>query len=566
MGIKAYEGESGRSLAARYESISPDHVFATIVDLFPSPPGTILDVGAGSGRDAAWLARKGYTVLAIDPSETMRKEGQERHKEAQVQWLNDSLPELKEVYRVGPSFDAIFVSAVWMHVLPSKRKRAFRKLVGLLKPGAKLFISLRLGPVDQQRSMFPVSSEEIISLAQSNGMSVAYQGNRPDVWGRPGLLWEQLVLHLHDDGTDALPILRHVVLNDAKSSTYKLGLLRSVARAADGSQGMAQHNYEGEVAIPLGLVALNWLRLYHPLINSGLPQTPGNQGIGGLGFIKSDAWQVVSELVPTDFRVGARFVGDRAKAVHQSIREAAATITRMPAYYMTYPGSDKPIFPVSRGKTKRINNQLVIDEDYLFSFGEMRIPANIWRTMVRFDAWIEPALVAEWVRLMQNYAQKQGREVDPAVIYRAMQWLDPSRDVNFVRDHTKRLMQAKPVHCIWSGKRLREANFDIDHCLSWAAWPCADLWNLLPTNSTINRKKRDRLPSAEMLDISSDRIMEWWNRAWFENEIVEKRFYIEAKASLPLFSESLDLENIFDGLKKRRFAIRADHQIAEWTV
>ena len=566
MSIEAYEGESGRTLAARYETISPEQLFSAVVDLFPPIPAAILDIGAGSGRDATWFAGKGYTVLATEPSETMREVGQEIHQGSQVQWLDDSLPELKEVYRVGTSFDAIFVSAVWMHVKPSMRKRVIRKLAGLLKPGGKIFISLRLGPVDRARSMYPVSVEEIISLAQSNGMSVAYQGNRPDVWGRPGLSWEQLVLHLHDDGTDALPILRHVVLNDAKSSTYKLGLLRSVARAADGSQGMAQHNYEGVVAIPLGLVALNWLRLYHPLINSGLPQTPGNQGIGGLGFIKSDAWQVVSELVSADFRVGARFVGDRAKAVHQSIREAAATITRMPANYMTYPGSDKPIFPVSRGKTKRIINQLVIDEDYLFAFGEMRIPANIWRTMVRFDAWIEPALVAEWVRLMQNYAQKQGREVDPAVIYRAMQWLDPSRDVNFVRDHTKRLMQAKPVHCIWSGKRLRETNFDIDHCLSWAAWPCADLWNLLPTNPTINRKKSDMLPSAEMLDISSDRIVEWWNRAWFENEIVEKRFYIEAKASLPLFSESLDLENIFDGLQKKRLAIRADHQIDEWTV
>ena len=567
MNIEAYEGESGRTLAARYETISPEHLFAAIVDLFPSPPAAILDIGAGSGRDVAWFARKGYTVLAVEPSETMRTAGQERHQGSQVQWLDDSLPELKEVYRVGPSFDAIFVSAVWMHVLPSKRKRAFRKLVGLLKPGAKLFISLRLGPVDQQRSMFPVSSEEIISLAQTNGMSVAYQGKMPDVWGRPGLSWEQMVLHLHDDGTDALPILRHVVLNDAKSSTYKLGLLRSIARAADGSQGMAQHNYEGEVAIPLGLVALNWLRLYHPLINADLPQNPSNSGAKGLGFIKSDAWKIVSGLASADFRVGARFAGDHSKAVHQSIRNAAYTIIKMPAFYMTYPGSDKPIFPVSRRKARRITNQLVIDEDYLFSLGVIRIPGNIWRTMVRFDSWIEPALVAEWIRLMQNYAQNQGREVDPAVIYRAMQWLDPSRDVNFVRDHTKRLMQAKPVHCIWSGKRLRETNFDIDHCLSWAAWPCSDLWNLLPTNPTINRKKRDKLPSAKMLDLSSERIMEWWDRAWWSgNEVVEKRFLIEAKASLPLFSESLDLESIFDGLQKRRLAIRVDHQIAEWSV
>ena len=36
-----------------------------------------------------------------------------------------------------------------------------------------------------------------------------------------------------DDGTGALPLLRHVILNDAKSATYKLGLLRALCRAAE---------------------------------------------------------------------------------------------------------------------------------------------------------------------------------------------------------------------------------------------------------------------------------------------------------------------------------------------
>lgn len=481
-----------------------------------------------------------------------------------MEWLNDSLPGLKQVYRIGTAFDAIFVSAVWMHVYPKERDRTFRKLAGLLKPGGKLFISLRMGQVDLSRSMHPVSYEEIISLAQANGMSIVYHQSRPDVWGRAELLWEQLVLQLHDDGTDALPILRHVVLNDAKSSTYKLGLLRSVARAADGSQGMAEHGSDGEVFIPLGLVALNWLRLYHPLINSDLPQNPVNRGSKHLGFIKNKTWNVVSGLVPADFRVGSRFAGERAKAVHHALQEAAITITRMPAHYMTYPGTDKPIFPVSKGRAKGITCQLIIDEPYLSSFGQMRIPGNIWRTMVRFDAWIEPALVTEWIRLMQNYAQKQGREIDQAVIYNAMQWLDPSRDVSFVRDQTIKLMQSKPVYCVWSGSRLRETRFHVDHCLPWAAWPCADLWNLLPSHPKYNSRKSDKIPSAEMLDRSSDRILAWWSRAWTQNEIVEKRFLMEAKASLPLFSDDVDHQIIFDGLQKRRFAIRSDHQIAEW--
>ncbi len=569
MRIGAYEGNSGRELAAQYESISQQELFAPIEHLLPKNPASILDIGAGSGRDAAWFARKGHTVLAVEPSEAMRTYAQNLHCSSMILWLDDCLPALNKVYHLGTSFDGIFASGVWMHIHPSKRDRAFRKITGLLKPGGNLFISLRLGPADKARMMFPVSSEEIHSLAQSNGMSVVSHINRPDLLGRTDISWEQLVLRLHDDGTLALPLLRHVVLNDAKSSTYKLGLLRSVARVADGSQGMAKYNSDTGVSIPLGLVALYWLRLYHPLIQSNLPQAPGNKtGSKGLGFIDDHTWQIVSQLACGDFRVGARFVGEHADAVNKSIRKAVATINNKPAFYMTYPGSKDPIFPVTRVSRHRFNitNQLIINEEYLRSFGSLFVPLSIWRTMVRFDAWIEPSLVAEWIRLMENYAKTQGRELDQGALNRSMQWHNPSRDVSYVRNRTKQLMDAKPVHCIWTGTRLSKSNFDIDHCLAWAAWPCADLWNLLPAKPAINRQKRDKLPSAEMLDRSAERIMGWWEKAWSGDEIGKSRFLLEAKASLPIFSKNLDLENVFDGLQKRRFAIRADQQIDEWTI
>jgi hypothetical protein len=74
-----------------------------------------------------------------------------------------------------------------------------------------------------------------------------------------------VVLRLPDDGTGALPLLRHLILMDAKSATYKLGLLRSLCRTADGSAGLAEEGGDEHVRLPLGLVALNWLRLYLPL-------------------------------------------------------------------------------------------------------------------------------------------------------------------------------------------------------------------------------------------------------------------------------------------------------------
>jgi SAM-dependent methyltransferase len=57
--------------------------------------------------------------------------------------MNDRLPGLEKVHRLGVTFDFILVNAVWMHVPPAARQRAFRKLITLLKPGGRLAISFR---------------------------------------------------------------------------------------------------------------------------------------------------------------------------------------------------------------------------------------------------------------------------------------------------------------------------------------------------------------------------------------------------------------------------------------
>jgi len=65
-----------------------------------------------------------------------------------------------------------------------------------------------------------------------------------------------LLYRLPDDGTGAPPQLRHIILNDDKSSTYKLALLRCLCRIADGADGMARYDSDDYVDLPFGLVAL----------------------------------------------------------------------------------------------------------------------------------------------------------------------------------------------------------------------------------------------------------------------------------------------------------------------
>ena len=151
-----YEANAA-AVSAQYEGVSAHAVHDWLVDLLPSSPAAVVDVGAGSGRDAAWLAAQGYDVVAVEPSAAMRNAAQVRHAEAGIRWLADSLPGLGRTLKTGLSFDLILLSAVWMHVAPTDRARAFRKLITLLKPGGVLAITLRQGPAEDARYSHGIS-------------------------------------------------------------------------------------------------------------------------------------------------------------------------------------------------------------------------------------------------------------------------------------------------------------------------------------------------------------------------------------------------------------------------
>jgi hypothetical protein len=101
--------------------------------------------------------------------------------------------------------------------------------------------------------------------------------------------------------------------------------------------------------------------------------------------------------------------------------------------------------------------------------------------------------------MMHAYAERQGRVLDDGRIGAAMTWA--VRDVSLSRDIALKAMhQGQTVLCVWTGQRLQPTTLDIDHCLPWAAWPCSDLWNLLPAHRRVNQHlKRDRLPSVGAL-------------------------------------------------------------------
>ncbi|WP_081926467.1 MULTISPECIES: class I SAM-dependent methyltransferase [unclassified Alteromonas] len=160
-----------------YQSISADSVHGYLEQaLANTPPSTALDVGAGSGRDANWLAAKGWQVTATEPAEALLKLAKQHSKE-KVTWCNAALPALANLPTAHQykhkhqHFDLILLSAVWMHLPINDRPRAIKRLAELLSAHGRMYISLRFGPSDPERPMYPVSYEELQALAAENGLT-----------------------------------------------------------------------------------------------------------------------------------------------------------------------------------------------------------------------------------------------------------------------------------------------------------------------------------------------------------------------------------------------------------
>ena len=138
---------------------SSDQVFSgnpngvLVAEITAVPPGRALDVGCGEGADAAWLARRGWQVTAVDISEVAlrRAAAAAADVDARVAWTRGDLI-------ASPPPHAAF-DLVSSHYFPIKRQpdhSALRGLLDAVAPGGTLlFVTHTLSDlVSHQREDF----------------------------------------------------------------------------------------------------------------------------------------------------------------------------------------------------------------------------------------------------------------------------------------------------------------------------------------------------------------------------------------------------------------------------
>ncbi|MGA3402462.1 MAG: class I SAM-dependent methyltransferase [Acetobacteraceae bacterium] len=191
-GTEGY-AEAAEALARQYESLSFAENHRLVLHLIPTAPCRVLDIGAGTGRDAAGFAAMGHHVLAVEPTAEMRTRAMALHPSPRIAWLDDSLPDLARVMAGGARFDVVMLTAVWMHLDAAQRQQAMPNVASLVQAGGVMIMSLRYGPVPQGRRMFTVSAEETVRLAAAAGLRLVLrrEGLAASL-GQPGVTWSRL--------------------------------------------------------------------------------------------------------------------------------------------------------------------------------------------------------------------------------------------------------------------------------------------------------------------------------------------------------------------------------------
>ena len=195
-GTEGYAAEAP-SLFERYETFDFSQVHGPVLKFFPVERSMIVDIGAGTGRDAAHMASLGHQVLAVEPTNELRERAKSVRPSRNLRWLDDSLPRLAKTLQRNEFFDVIMINAVWMHLDEGQRKVGMNSIGRLSHVGTRVFISLRHGPVPQGRRMFDVSGDETVQLGRENGFRSLFNAHGASIQKAnvaAGVSWTRVVL------------------------------------------------------------------------------------------------------------------------------------------------------------------------------------------------------------------------------------------------------------------------------------------------------------------------------------------------------------------------------------
>lgn len=543
--VKHYTNAAAERVAA-YEAADVSGMHELMLRHFEAG-SRLLEIGCGSGRDAAFLASHGREVTATDAAQGMVHAAGQAHPELTGRLVHAPFPFPAGHDLLQERFDGIYAIAVVMHVPDEELFEFAFQLKSLLRPGGTLLLSFstsRPGLSDSRDQMGRLFLErppgEIQLLFERLGFRLLAQHRNGDAMARQ-IQWHTLVLRLVQGiGTGPVDQIETIINRDRKDATYKFALLRALCDIAQTEYRQALWRQDDTVSVPLGLVAEKWLLYYWPIVEADL----GHEGAGvaipqkrGLEINKPIAFRrALLALIArccdarggldafhADFRSGL-LSADIAASADVALNKIAQTIVAGPVTYAGGAIDDERRFfwqdgAISRRGCGTSSQQLVS------SLGRIHMRGEIWRELALVGHWISEAIILRWGELTHEISRKRVTVAD--AVGKLLIVPEAGRDQQRVREIYRNL---PGLRCVWTEDTIGpRREFEVDHIIPFSLWHNNDLWNLMPATSRANNAKRDKLVSRERLLSSRALILDYW-QATRQNTPV--RFDYELRRSL----------------------------------
>lgn len=305
-----------------------------------------------------------------------------------------------------------------------------------------------------------------------------------------------------------------IIERDSKSSTYKFALLRGVIDIIEDNSPYIDQMF-GRVYIPTGLLIEKWLMYYYPILRSetNIPQINGKTQLafqtqfkkviqayelkGGFSAFYND---LKNKGIPHELRL----------EVFNLVKKLRDTITEMPMKYIGRSLSEE-YYSIFKYENTPMHLPIYLNVEYLIQHGgTFSIPADYYQAFKDFGSFIngQNSILFKWAQFSVN-ASGQNLSIENVINEVLVSPITVRNIEESKKIYRDILSQQGKIYCVWTGDKV--SNYDIDHVIPFSVWKNNDLWNLLPARTTVNSKKRDRIPTPELIEKQKDLILNYWN-------------------------------------------------------
>lgn len=315
---------------------------------------------------------------------------------------------------------------------------------------------------------------------------------------------------------DALSEINKIIEQDKISSTYKFALLKSTIDACQRYDHLIVD--EGDfVSVPLGLLIESWIFDYLPFVfDNRRQQNSGNVLNKGVetaykqlfNSMKLDKkgleWQYAYKEIYTAYSL-LKLDTNQSSILVSLAKELAKTITQMP---MKYSGTGEySIFHPNKKSFGSVRLSNVFNREFLITHFDTFLISkdhyNIFRYMGQ-SLYGTSTIARRWKET--TYKLNQESYAPDTVDTMIFKTIFMDRNTNIGRNYLP-----ENCNCVWTNKPLKNGKYDVDHVLPYSVWSNNDLWNLLPSDSKINNKKTNKIPTPELIQRQQKVIISYWD-------------------------------------------------------